>query len=135
MLKFKNHLYREAETRGETFPEAWAMVHDQGLLLFCNVSIAWAGADPAVAKRRIDDAVKAVRNIYNVNMSNDFRGELNPMGVEINSTDHQGVVQINMPLYWQSGGDVGFGEQDLWRELLEEHNITQVSPDDFAAWR
>ena len=130
MLKYKNAIYREAMTVGETYPHGAAYVHSTGVLFFCNVSIAWAGADPAMAKKRIDDAVQVVRDMYNYDLTDDLRAELNPVGVEINSTDHQGVVVLAMATHWQSGGDIGFNEQDVWREMLLDAGVENVVSDD-----
>lgn len=112
--------HRTAETLGETYPDAYVYVHSSGVAFFCNVSIAWSGADPADAKRRIDEAALACRDVYNNDLSDDMRLKLSPWGIEINSTS------------WQGGADMGFGEVQAWQELLRERGIKVVDHDEWA---
>jgi len=88
---------KEAATHGETYPDVIMYAGKEGAFFCTNIQIAWAGADPSTSKRRIDDAVAAVREGANSVM----RGvEARPGQIDVNSTKYQGVVRVG---YFWSG--------------------------------
>ena len=97
-------LSKQARHIGETYPKVYGHAHDQGIVLWMTTQVAWGGADPAAAKKRIDESVSFIRAAMNGGLLK----VTYPMGLtlgslSVNGTQWAGVLYFTYSLYRNSG--------------------------------